>query len=86
MPRPLESETRAELKASVGEGAWLESRDDLAPYTRDFRGLYQGVTPLVLLPRNASQVAAISGDLQSRRGSPRAPRRQHQLLRRRDPR
>ncbi len=59
MPRPLESETRAELKASVGEGAWLESREDLAPYTRDFRGLYHGVTPLVLLPRDASQVARI---------------------------
>jgi FAD/FMN-containing dehydrogenase len=59
MPRPPDSGTLAELKAAVGDGAWLDSRDDLAAYSIDFRRLYQGVTPLVLLPRDVDQVARI---------------------------
>lgn len=47
------------MKAAVGGGAWFDSPDDLAPYVVDFRRLYQGATPLVLLPRNVEQVSGI---------------------------
>ena len=56
------------------------------PYTTDFRRLYRGATPLVLLPRSVDEVARILRDLQPRRVGGGAPRRQYQLLRRRDPR
>jgi len=59
MPRPPETRTLAELKAVVGDGAWLDSRDDLTAFTTDFRRLYHGATPLVLLPCSVEQVAQI---------------------------
>src|SRR5271163_1453172 len=59
MPRPPSSATLAQLKSVVGSGAWLDSPADIAPYLSDFRGLYHGATPLVLLPRNVDEVARI---------------------------
>jgi FAD/FMN-containing dehydrogenase len=59
MPHPPEPAAIAQLKAVVGDGAWLDSPDDIAPFTTDFRGLYRGATPLVLLPREVDQVARI---------------------------
>src|ERR1700691_6008114 len=59
MPRRPEAATLAELKAVVGDGGWLESPQDIAAFTMDFRRLYQGATPLVLLPREVSEVARI---------------------------
>ena len=59
MPRPPSSATLAELKAAVGPGGWLDSAGDVAPYLTDFRHLYQGATPLVLMPRSAAEVAKI---------------------------
>ncbi len=59
MPRPPSSATLAELKAAVGPGNSLDSRDDLAPYLTDFRRLYQGATPLVLRPRSVAEVSRI---------------------------
>jgi FAD/FMN-containing dehydrogenase len=59
MPRPPDLKTLGELKAAVGSGSWLDSGDDIAPYTTDFRGLYHGATPLVLLPRSVDEVANI---------------------------
>ena len=59
MPHPPSSATLAELKSAVGSGAWLESPEDLAPYLSDFRRLYHGATPLVLLPRSVEEVAKI---------------------------
>ncbi len=58
MPRPPSSATLAELKDAVG-GGWLESAADLAPYLSDFRRLYNGATPLVLLPRSTEEVARV---------------------------
>ncbi len=57
MPRRPEPHTLAELKETVGAGGWLEEPEDLAPYLTDFRRLYRGATPLVLLPRDTDQVA-----------------------------
>ena len=59
MPRPPGLDTLGELKAAVGNGSWLEAPDAVAPFLTDFRRLYHGATPLVLLPRNVDQVAQI---------------------------
>ncbi len=59
MPRPPSEATLTELKAAVGGGGWLDSPEDQSPYLSDFRRLYRGATPLVLKPRDASQVSAI---------------------------
>ncbi len=55
----LTADTLAELKAAVDEGAWLDARDDLSKFTIDFRRLYHGVTPLVLMPRSVDQVCRV---------------------------
>jgi FAD/FMN-containing dehydrogenase len=59
MPRPPSPATLAELKDAVGGGGWLESAADLAPYLSDFRRLYTGSTPLVMLPRCTEEVAKL---------------------------
>ena len=59
MPRPPDLNTLAELKAAVGDGSWLDAPDAVAPFLTDFRGLYHGATPLVLLPRDVDEVAQI---------------------------
>ena len=53
------ADTLAKLKAAVGDGAWLDAREDLSAYTVDFRRLYRGVTPLVLQPRSVEQVSHV---------------------------
>jgi len=59
MRSSVKPETLAALKAAAGEGGWLDSSSDLSAYTVDFRRLYRGATPLVLLPRSVEQVATI---------------------------
>jgi FAD/FMN-containing dehydrogenase len=59
MPRPPDPHTLGALKAVVGQGAWLDSPDDVAPFLSDFRRLYHGAAPLVLLPRSVAEVAQI---------------------------
>jgi FAD/FMN-containing dehydrogenase len=59
MPRPVDPSTLTALKAAAGSGGWLESAGDLAPYLTDFRGLYRGRAPLVLLPRDTASVSRI---------------------------
>jgi FAD/FMN-containing dehydrogenase len=59
MLRRPDPNTLSELKAAVGDGSWLESPDDVAPFLSDFRRLYRGSAALVLLPRNVDEVARI---------------------------
>jgi FAD/FMN-containing dehydrogenase len=59
MPHTPSSATLAELKGALGNGGWLESAADLAPYLVDFRRLYAGATPLVLLPRTTDDIAKL---------------------------
>src|SRR6202051_506872 len=59
MPRPPDRATLEELKAAVGSGSWFDSAEDLAPYLIDFRGLYRGATPLVLMPHDSRDVCRI---------------------------
>ena len=59
MPQPPRPGALEELKLAVGDGGWLDATSDLSPYTVDFRRLYNGTTPLVLMPREVAQVARI---------------------------
>ena len=59
MPRPPSKVTLDELKAAVGNGCWFDSPADVAPYVVDFRRLYHGATPLVLLPRDTGDVSRL---------------------------
>jgi FAD/FMN-containing dehydrogenase len=59
MPRAPDLKTLGELKAAAGDGCWLEAADAVAPFLTDFRRLYHGATPLVLLPRDVAAVAQI---------------------------
>jgi FAD/FMN-containing dehydrogenase len=59
MPRPPEPAVLNELKAAVGTGSWLDAPTDLAAYVTDFRRLYRGATPLVLLPRDTAEVSSV---------------------------
>jgi FAD/FMN-containing dehydrogenase len=59
MPQPPRPGALEELKSAVGDGGWLDASSDLSPYTVDFRRLYKGTTPLVLMPREVAQVARI---------------------------
>ncbi len=47
------------LKAIVGDAGWLCSAEDTAPFSRDFRQLYQGRAALVLRPNSVQQVMAV---------------------------
>jgi FAD/FMN-containing dehydrogenase len=59
MHRPPDAAALAELKAAVGDGSWLDAPEAVAPFLTDFRKLYRGATPLVLLPRDVDEVARI---------------------------
>ncbi len=61
MAQALNPQIIAELKAAAGEGGWLESPADLESFLTEWRGLYRGDTPLVLMPASVDQVAAIIG-------------------------
>src|SRR3984885_13941425 len=59
MPRPPDLRTLGELKAAVGSGSWLDTPEATAPFLTDFRKLYHGATPLVLMPGSVDAVARI---------------------------
>lgn len=52
-------EAESAFKATVGEGGWISNPAETDPYERDWRGLFKGVTPLVLRPRDVAQVSEI---------------------------
>ena len=84
MPRPPDQRSLQELKAAVGPGSWIDSPPELAPYVVDFRRLFRGATPLVLLPRDTAQVSQILAICHREEIARGTPRRQYQLLRRGD--
>jgi FAD/FMN-containing dehydrogenase len=59
MPRPPSRATLDELKEVGGPGSWYEAPEDLGPFIVDFRRLYRGSTPLVLLPRDTAEVSRV---------------------------
>lgn len=48
-----------ELKTIVGPAGWLADETELEPYLTEWRGLFKGITPLMLSPDSTAQVAAI---------------------------
>ena len=56
---PAFSKIATDLKSIVGSNGFLDDRSDLDGYLTEWRGLYRGATPLVLLPSTTAQVAAI---------------------------
>ncbi|HEX7719383.1 MAG TPA: FAD-binding oxidoreductase, partial [Woeseiaceae bacterium] len=59
MPILLAAMLLDRLKAIVGPGGWSNDPDLLAPHLTEWRGIYRGNTPLMLLPHDTQQVAEI---------------------------
>ncbi len=55
----LSPELAADLQSIVGPGGYLTSQEDLRGYLTEWRGLYSGTTPCVLLPSTTGQVADV---------------------------
>jgi D-lactate dehydrogenase (cytochrome) len=53
------SSTAAELRSIVGANGYLDDPVGLAGYLTEWRGLYRGATPFVLLPSTTAQVSGI---------------------------
>jgi FAD/FMN-containing dehydrogenase len=47
------------LKDAAGSGGWSEDANDIAPHIREFRGRWQGTTPLLLKPSATEAVSRI---------------------------
>jgi len=48
----------ADLKAAVGPDGWTDDVERIAPHLTEWRGAWQGETPLMLTPASTDQVAA----------------------------
>lgn len=46
------------LKSALGEKGWSQDPQEIAPHVEDWRGRYQGQTPILLKPANTEEVAA----------------------------
>ncbi|WP_417468809.1 FAD-binding oxidoreductase [Maricaulis sp.] len=46
------------LKSALGPKGWSQDEHELAPHIADWRGRYQGSTPILLKPANTAEVAA----------------------------
>ena len=49
------------LKSAVGQRGWTEDADDIAPWVKEWRGRWNGVTPLMLTPSSTDEVGRIVG-------------------------
>ena len=47
------------LKSIVGPKGWVEDADELRPHVTEWRGVYEGRTPLLLRPSNTAEVARV---------------------------
>lgn len=54
----LTEEIRQALKDALGPKGWSEDSSELAPHVEDWRGRYQGSTPILLKPGSTQEVAA----------------------------
>ena len=61
MTIPVPADVLSRLKSLVGEGGWSTDPDRLAPKLVEWRDRWSGTTPLLLLPRDVNEVAAIVG-------------------------
>jgi FAD/FMN-containing dehydrogenase len=56
---PVKQTTLEQLKAVVGPAGYRETAADLEPHLTEWRGLFRGHTPLLLLPTSTGQVSEI---------------------------
>lgn len=61
MTKPVPADVVSRLKAVLGEGGWSQDRDVIAPKLVEWRGRWQGETPLLVTPRSTAEVAAVVG-------------------------
>lgn len=54
----MDSAALAELKAAVGPDGWTDDAERIAPHLTEWRGAWQGQTPLMLTPGSTEQVSA----------------------------
>jgi FAD/FMN-containing dehydrogenase len=59
MTAPVPADVIARLKAALGEGGWSDDPERLAPKLVEWRDRWSGTTPLMVLPRDTAQVAAV---------------------------
>jgi len=55
---PLPTALLDQLKQVLGPKGWSQDSHELAPHVADWRGRYQGSTPILLKPANIEEVAA----------------------------
>ena len=68
----MDSAVIDELKAIVGLGGWIDDPAGMEPYVTEQRGMWRGVTPLVVRPKSTEEVARIV-QLCARNGTPIVP-------------
>jgi FAD/FMN-containing dehydrogenase len=61
MTAPVPEDVLNRLKAMLGPAGWSEDPDRLAPKLVEWRDRWRGHTPLLLLPANTAEVAAVIG-------------------------
>ena len=61
MTKPVSADVVSRLKAVLGEGGWSQDPDVIAPKLVEWRGRWQGQTPLLVTPRSTAEVAAVVG-------------------------
>tara|TARA_R110000868_G_scaffold58183_7_gene179834 strand:+ start:2713 stop:4197 length:1485 start_codon:yes stop_codon:yes gene_type:complete len=57
-PQALPADVIERLKAALGPKGWSQDTHELAPHITDWRGRFQGQTPILLKPANTAEVAA----------------------------
>ncbi|MGE5566010.1 MAG: FAD-binding oxidoreductase [Parcubacteria group bacterium] len=61
MTAPVRADVISRLKAVLGEGGWSEDPERIAPKLVEWRGRWQGQTPILLLPKSTAEVSAVIG-------------------------
>jgi FAD/FMN-containing dehydrogenase len=61
MTVPVPADVLSRLKAVLGEGGWSQDPERLAPKLVEWRDRWTGETPLLLLPKTTTDVAAVVG-------------------------
>ena len=72
MTIPVAADVISRLKAVLGPDGWSQDPDRLGPKLVEWRDRWSGTTPLLVLPRNVDEVAAIVG-LCAETGTPITP-------------
>ena len=71
--KPLPHSVKILLQQAAGAGNWRDQASDLIPYNQEWRGYFQGHSPLVLLPRDTEIGGAIGKKFAPSIGCPIVP-------------